>query len=333
MKRNASPLVTLAFALASLASSGRAQDVVDLTLSRYGTYEQLTAGEPTPIPDVAGQSAFSVLAVMGMSSEFLSDPDNLLFVRAVTLQPPAPASLLGMDFSEGFGGFLYYDTFTSAAALESGFRSGNYLYTFGSLISGDQKFTLSIGTRELPVAPHITNFEATRQVDPTQPFTLVWTPVSPDQGGAQLGVYDVETGELIYDSGPIFGAHTSAEIPANSMAAGKVYQAEVSGTRIEFADPTSVPSRTAISSSLTRIELRTVGGAGGSLSIASIEVNPDGSLKLIVNCTPNQQLQVQRSGSLPPDWQTVDSQTPTESPAILNLPAPPGGISFYQAVQ
>lgn len=333
MKRIASPLAAIAVALVSLASSAWAQDVVEVTLSRYGTYEQRTAGEPTPIPDGSGDSAFSILTLMGMSSEFLSDPDNLLFVRAVTLQPPAPASLLGMDFFEGFGGFLYFDTFPSAAALESEFRTGNYLYTFGSLISGDQKFSLSIGTRELPAAPHITNFEATRQVDPTQPFTLVWTPESPDQGGAQLEIYDVESGDLVYDSGPIFGAHTSAEIPANSMTAGKVYQAELSATRIEFADPNSVPSRTAISSSLTRIELRTVGGAGGSLSIASIEVNPDGSLKLIVNCTPNQLLQVQRSGSLTPDWQTVDSQTPTESPAILNLPAPPEDVSYYQAVQ
>lgn len=333
MKRISFPRTAVLVAFVSFAASGWAQDVVDLSLSRYGTYEQLTAAEPTPIPDVPDESAFSVLAVMGMSSDFLSDPDNLLFVRAVTLQPPAPASLLGMDFSDAFGGFLYYETFTSAAALESEFRSGNYLYTFGSLISGDQKFTLRVGTRELPAAPHITNFEATKKVDPTQPFTLVWTPESPDQGGAQLEVYDVETGELVYDSGSILGAHTSAEIPANSMKTGKVYQAEVSATRVEFADPNSVPSRTAISSTLTRIELRTGGGGGGSLSIASIEVNPDGSLKLIVNCTPNQSLQVQRSGSLIPDWQTVDSRNPAESPAIINLPAPPGGVSYYQAVQ
>ncbi|MFO1461851.1 MAG: hypothetical protein U1G08_20925 [Verrucomicrobiota bacterium] len=327
-----SPLL-LIVTVTCLASCGWAQDVVDINLTRYGTYEQLTAGEPTPVPDSDQEDPFSVLTMMGMSGDFLSDPDNLLFVRAVTLQPPAPASLLGLNFSEGFGGFLYYDSFTSAAALESEFRAGNYLYTFGSLISGDQKFTLRVGTRELPAAPHITNFQATRQVDPTQPFTLTWTPESPEQGGAQLDVYDVETGNPVYESGPIPGAHTSAEIPANSMQTGKVYRAEVSATRVEFSDPNTVPTRTVLSSTLTRIELRTGGGGGGSLSIASIEVNPDGTLTLIVNCTPNQLVQVQRSGSLLPDWQTVDSRTPTESPVIIHLPAPPGGVSYYQAVQ
>lgn len=146
-----------------------------------------------------------------------------------------------------------------------------------------------------------TGFEATRQVDPTRPFTLNWTPESPEQGGAQLEVTDVETGELVYDSNPIFGAHTSAEIPANVLVAGRVYRSEISATRVEFADPSSVPTRTAISGSLTRIELRTTGGGGAPLSIASIESNPDGYLKLIVNCTPNQPLPVQRSERPSPD--------------------------------
>ncbi|MBL9175295.1 MAG: hypothetical protein JNL10_17275 [Verrucomicrobiales bacterium] len=332
MKLSPCALIAAIAVLVSLTSLARAQDVVDISLSRFGTYEQVTPGGPTPIPDT-DEAPFAVISVMGMSPEFLSDPDNLIFVRAVTLQPPAPGALIGMDFSESFGGFLYYEPFASAALLESEFRSGNYLYTFGSLILGDQKFTIRVGTRELPTAPWITNFEATRQVDPTRPFTLNWTPESPEQGGAQLEVTDVETGELVYDSNPIFGAHTSAEIPANVLVAGKVYRAEVSATRVEFADPGSVPTRTAISSSLTRIELRTTGGGGAPLSIASIESNPDGSLKLIVNCTPNQPLQVQRSASLAPDWQTVDSRTPAESPAIIPLPAPPGGVSYYQAVQ
>ncbi|MBN8246710.1 MAG: hypothetical protein J0L84_04625, partial [Verrucomicrobia bacterium] len=234
----------------TLAFPALAQDVVSLDLYRTGDYQQFEDGDPVPVPSNNGDEPFSLLTVMGMSGEFLSDPDNLIFVRGVTLQPPSGA-LRGMDFLDFFGGFVLFDSFTSASAMQSAYRAGNYQYTFGSVLTGDEVYRMSLPDAALPDPPRIINFAAAQNVDPSDAFTLQWTPASPEDGGAELAVFDAETGEMVYGSDTLLGAVSSATIPANTLRAGRIYEAEVSVTRLDVLEDGVIPSLFATSASMT----------------------------------------------------------------------------------
>lgn len=310
-----------------------AQDVAAVSLVRSGNFQQVSEGEPQPTPPTDDSSPFSCFSVMEMSEAFLSDPDNLDFVRGVTLQPPT-GSLRGMDFYEIFGGFVYFQDFTSQAALESAFRAGNYRFTFSSFLTGDEVSLIGVPETALPTAPRVLNFPAAQQVDPAQSFTLSWTPASPENGGAQLEVYDWETGAPVYDSGPLLGAVAAAEIPAGILQPGKSYQAELTASRFDAFDPDNVPTRSAYSNVTTVLLLKTGSGGGGTLAITSIAQEPVGSVTFTIDCQPGVPLELQRATALGSNWETVQTVTPDSSPAILILPLTDlGNASFFQAAQ
>lgn len=320
----------LAFAL-TLPALG--QDVVAITLFRTGEFLQADAGSPVPAPASDGEDPFSILSVMEMSGEFLSDPDNLIFVRGVTLQPPTGA-LRAMDFFDLFGGFVLFDTFTSQSALESAYRAGNYQYTFGSLIVGDQVYRMPVPDASFPEAPHIVNFAAAQNVDPSQSFTLEWSPAAPEQGGATVEVFDAETGEQVYDSDTLVGAVSSAEIPANILRPGRIYEVEVTVTRLDVFEDGTIPSFYASAASMTLLPLKTGSDGGGELSIQSIILEPGGEVQLIIECQPGVPLEIQRVDALSAVWQTIQSETPSSSPAVVVVPlASFGDRSFLRVSQ
>jgi len=318
---------------AVFAVSSLAQDVVALSLTRTGEYQQLDAGAPVPIPSADGEDPFSLLAVMGMSGEFLSDPDNLIFVRGVTLEPPTGA-LRAMDFFDLFGGYVLFDSFTSASAMQSAYRAGNYEFTFGSLITGDQVFRMSVPDAALPEPAHVQNFTAAQSVDPSDAFTLQWTPAAPENGGAELLVFDVETGEEVYYSDTILGAVTSAEIPPNTLRPGRIYEAEIVLTRLDVLEDATIPTYFATAVSQTLLPLKTGSDGGGALAIQSIILEPAGEVRLIIECQPGLPLEVQRSDVLGGIWQTIQSETPASSPATVLVPlAAFGDLSLLRVSQ
>ena len=319
-------------ALSAMFPAG-AQDVVQISLFRTGSYEQLTDADPVPIPESALKSPFTLLSVMEMSGEFLSDPDNLWFVRAVTVQPPT-GQLRGMDFFDVFGGFVLFETFPSASALEAAFAAGRYRYTFGSLITGDSTFDLSLPDATLPAVPRVVNFAAAQTVDPGQLFVLQWAEAAPSAGGARLRVFSPESGEVVYDSGVIVGEPTSAAIPAGSLQGGRTYAAEIMITRIDVDESDGVPGLSAESVAVTTVPLTTTSGGGGSLTITSISSGADGSVRFVIDCSPGLPLELQSAPALGPAWETVSTATPESTPTTLVVPAGTvGDLSFFRAVQ
>ncbi|HRI12774.1 MAG TPA: hypothetical protein PLX89_07185 [Verrucomicrobiota bacterium] len=310
-----------------------AQDVADISLFRSGSYLQLGDSAPEPIPETPEESPFILLSVMQMTDSFLSDPDNLLFVSAVTMDPPT-GLLRGMDFIEDFAGFVYFDTFTTALALENAFRAGTYQFTFGSLIVGDEVFNLSLPNASMLAPPQILNFEAAQAVDPTRSFVFNWTPDSPDFGGARLEVYDTADGTQAYDSGPILGAVSSAEIPANTLQIDRSYQAEITFTRFDVLENESIPTQAAGSMVTTRVSLKTSSGVSPTVRILSISVDTADQAVLVIECTPGIPLSLQQAGSLTANWETVRAFTPDTSPAEVTLSAGQfGNAAFFNATQ
>ena len=317
----------------SVWSGAGAQDVADVSLYRSAYYEQVSDAAPEPSAPADGNNPFTAVSVMEMSEAFLSDPENLDWVRAVTLQRPT-GPLMGMTFSESFAGFVAFDTFTSAAALESAYREGIYRFTLSSILTGDETYNLGLPDRSLLPPPRVLNFTAAQDFDAGQPFTLRWEPRSTLQEYIELEVFDVETGERVYDAGILDGPLDSLTIPADSLLPGKSYQAELIITRIDADDFESVPSRYASTGVLTALPMRTQSGGGGSLAITALSLDADGSVRCTITCQPGVPLELQRSTGLGSEWQTARTTIPESSPVTLVLPGGSlGDVSFLRAVQ
>ncbi|MEN9675223.1 MAG: hypothetical protein RIS76_1119 [Verrucomicrobiota bacterium] len=317
----------------SLWFAAGAQDVADVSLYRSAYYQQISNAEPEPSTPADGNSPFTAMSVMEMSEAFLSDPENLDWVRSVTLQRPT-GPLMGMTFIDSFAGFVAFDTFTSAAALESAYREGVYRFTLSSFLTGDETYNLGLPDRSLLPPPRVLNFTAAQDLDAAQPFTLRWEPRSTLQEFIELEVFDVETGERVYDAGILDGPLDSLTIPPDSLLPGKTYHAELIVTRIDANDFDSVPSRYASTGVLTALPMRTQSGAGGSLAITALSLDADGSVRCTITCQAGVQLELQRSTGLGSEWQTVQSTIPESSPVTVVLPTGSlGDLSFLRAVQ
>jgi hypothetical protein len=317
----------------SLWSGVGAQDVADVSLYRSAYYQQVSDAAPEPSAPADGNVPFTAVSVMEMSDAFLSDPENLDWIRAVTLQPPT-GPLSGMTFNESFAGFVVFDTFTSAAALESAYREGIYRFTLSSFLTGDETYNLGLPDRSLLPPPRILNFTSAQDLDAAQPFTLRWEPRSTVELYIELEIFDVETGERVYDAGILDGPLDSLTIPANSLLADKTYQAELIVTRIDTDDFESVPSRYASTGVLTALSMRTRSGSGGDLIITGLSLDADGSVRCTITCQPGVPLELQRLAGLGSQWQTVESTTPASSPMTVVLPGESlGELSFLRAVQ
>jgi len=315
--------------LSGLAS--QAQDVAFISLNRHAFYEQLADSEPQP----AANEPFSLLAVMQMTGDFLADPDNLIFVRGVTLQPPS-GNPQPMEFSEGYGGFALYAPFTTAPALENAFRAGNYRVTYGSFISGDTTYDLTVSDTALPAPARIVNFAATQNIDPTKGFTLRWTPPVPALGYAFLRIFDPQTGQEIHNSGAIPGEATEVEIPAGTLAGEPFYLARLSLHRLDLSDSSNQTLLSANTAANTQLLLRTGTGVvdPGPSRFTSITLNGSGDVVFTIECTPGVALSLQRAPALGAAWETVQTVTPDTSPVTLTLPsATLGQAAFFQGVQ
>ncbi len=313
--------------------SVRGQDVVGLSLYRAGFFEQTGDAPPHPIPETPDESPFFFLSVMEMSGDFLSDPDNLLFVRGVTLQPPT-GSLRAMDFLDGFGGFVTYESFSTEPGLTNTFRAGNYTFTYGSVISGDSEYVIFQPDGTLPPPAQILNFAAAQSIDPAQNATLQWTPESPSFGAARLEIYDETSGAQVYDSGAIPGARTSLSIPAGTLQAGGAYRAEVTFTRIDVRDGANSPERTSGSVSTTRFPVKASSGVVPAPQITGVAMNDADEVVLTIQCTPGVPMTIRSSSSLGGSGTVLRELTPDSSSQVVAIPATQlGTTAFLQASQ
>lgn len=295
-----------------------AQEVVDLSLYRAGFYEQLSDAEPQPIPETPDETPFYFLAVMAMSEEFLSDPDNFIFVRGTILQPPS-GSLRALDFLEVFGGFVDFRTYTSAEALQSANRDGSYTFTFSSVITGDSEYGLFVPDGTIPQPARVLNFAAAQAIDPQQSFVLSFSPESPAVGRVRLEVYSAADGQQVYDSGPLAGVQSTLTLPAGTLQPGTDYIAEIAFTRLDLIDEGNFPSRSAGSVATTRLPLKASSGEVPAPQITGIARNDADELVLTIQCTSGVPLSVTQAASLSESGSVFRTLTPESSPVQVSI--------------
>ncbi|MBX3734303.1 MAG: hypothetical protein KF791_17135 [Verrucomicrobiae bacterium] len=332
--KNDSPSAGLLLAVSlTLLGAMQAQDVSAVTLFRTANYVQSTVDNVAPEPPEDGVLPYTAFANMEMTDDFLSDPDNLLFVRGVTLQPPS-GPLRTLQFVEFYGGFTQEEGFQSADGLENAYRAGTYRFTFGSLITGDQIFQVPVAEQSLLTPARVTNFDAAQQVDPGAVFPIQWSPPAPEDGGVSLEIWDLNTGDLVFELEQFDTPATSALIPAGLLQPGRDYEVELILARRDFEDDSALPHRLAATLATTRLPLRTTSGGSAAPVITSITLDPAGALQLVVTCRVGIALELEQSATPESAWSPLQSVVPDVSPATLTLPAASlPDVAFLRVVQ
>ncbi|MFN0067411.1 MAG: hypothetical protein ACKVYV_07210 [Limisphaerales bacterium] len=313
-----------------------AQEIVDITLIKSATYRQTADAPPAPIPQTPDESPFLFVAFALLDAEFLSDPDNLIFLQGMTLRTP-PGDTRAMELLPDSGEFYFNEGFTSESGLHSRYPPGTYSFTLSSFITGNTAYNVSLPTASLPPAPRLLNFTAAQAVNPAAPFVLELVPFT---GGGLFRGYDVAitargTGEVVFeDSGLADGA--TVIIPAGALTAGTAYDMDLLYTRLVVGDDTSVPALYVGYSSGNRVPLRAAGGPGPDPSaFTGFRRLPDGGLELTLACMPGRVLTLERAAAPGGPWSVQQTLTPGTSPAMLVVPAAElgGGPAFFRAMQ
>jgi len=296
------------------------QDVAGIVLFKSAWYEQDSADDPVPLP--AAEDPYDVSATVYLSDELLSDPDWGLWINGMTLRTPGGRTEgLMPDFDWGL--FEFYDGAVSAPALNSRYAAGDYRFTLSSVISGDSVYNVPLAADDYPPAPKVTNFDAAQKIDPQEDFAVHWVDFT---GGGEREIwfelFDDATFEAVFDAGPLDPDQTSLTIPAGTLVADTAYWLRLTFTRYTHLSPATVPETYSGFEAYNNLRLLAI--AGGSepetSAITGYRLLPDGDLELTATCTPDRPLTVHGATELAGLWSSLQTSTPTSSPAVLIVP-------------
>jgi hypothetical protein len=195
-----------------------------------------------------------------------------------------------------FGNYFLSAEATSEAALIAAYPVGSYT---GTLTAGSNTGSVTLPAVAAPPVPQVANYAAAQAVDPTAAFTLQWGAFTGAAGNdrLQLTVAD-DTGKTVFQAPDecaqppvvLASSATAVTLPANLLAAGKTYQAELRFMKLGDFVTQSVPAfqGAASSSKLTRLTLKTTGGVLDTVLITAYRLPADGRFEVEVKAAASQ---------------------------------------------
>lgn len=140
------------------------QDCLAYNIAKQQNLTQTNSGPPVLVPNNPFRFVANVLGTASNS------------ITAAQVQPPPPAALdiLTPDPTDTL--FTFVQRFVTQSALDAAFLGGNYSLQISALHDGNKVFSLALPADAFPVAPHISNWAAAQNVDPTLDFNLTWDP-------------------------------------------------------------------------------------------------------------------------------------------------------------
>lgn len=200
---------------------------------------QFTAGAPVPEP--------------GLSHQFVAfvEASGAGAVTNATVQA-LPAGEVRPLMAAG-NRWRLEETFSSLTALNAAYPSTSYRLTAGTLHDGQRQWTLPLAGSFFPNDPHIANFDAAQQIDPTREFALRWDAFA---GGTasdfiQVRLEDSRSAPVyrtadVGQPGALTGGATSLTIPANTLPPGRALTARLSFYKLTSLDAQSYPGALAV---------------------------------------------------------------------------------------
>jgi hypothetical protein len=181
-------------------------DASQLILAKVGSYMQTTSAAPA-------NNGYSLIAQVG-------DHDHGVNGAGLLLQGGASLAL-------AYNGDQYElsDSYLSSAGLNADFPDGSYTFIVHGVHDGIRTVPLSLTGGGYPNVPQVQNFADAQAVNPSAPFTVVWSAAaggaSADYVSFQLqdgsGNTVVQSPELGRPDALTGGAASSFTIPANTL--------------------------------------------------------------------------------------------------------------------
>jgi hypothetical protein len=263
--------------------------------------------------------------------------------------PPAPLphklDFLSATTFIGTGLSVQNQSFSSKAALDAAYPAEDYAFQVrNTAVQVIDQVVLHVQASGYPPIPRFANYAAAQAVDPTNDFTLEWTPV-PGAGtndALALQIAD-NTGTIVFSAPntcldialPVTAA--SIVVPAGTLVVGQSYQATLSFFHVTDHQADSVTAEVGVAAlgSVTRMPLVAMAGAAPAsaavFSLVRVSDPHTGLLQLTVS--PSHDYVIQTALSPTGPWTPFSTnQSPVGS---LNVPFDPsmlGAAQFFRAL-
>lgn len=246
-------VVLLGIAISPLSAS----DAKYYAISKLAMFDQTAA--TTPIAKTTNPYRISAVVASAVTGPGI--------FTSVTFIPPGtnPRPML-FDTNENW--FSVRQDFASEAALDNAYPPGVYTFVVdydGGEVRAPLTLPKTIGA--YPVAPHVSNFSASQNINASSDFTLTWDRFS--GGGLKDYIYltisEPKTGNTVFasprllQSGYLNGYDKTISIPSGTLMPNTTYQGEIvfwKGISTDTTNVSNVPGLV-VSGSLTDFTLRT----------------------------------------------------------------------------
>jgi hypothetical protein len=324
-----------------------------LAVNQYqGSFTTGAAPEPEPCeqgPD-DGQGAGSIFKSLNFvqTGNAAPVPDTELaasfgaFFHAGTNQTVSAVSVTGaagtMNLQNLFGNYMTNRTFTSAAALETAFPSGNYTLTVAG--SGGGSATMPVGNPSQMPVPRVVNLTELSSMNVTQNFTLnfseftgaagldgIYIEISGDEGQGEFRAPDPCVPRFLPNTA------TAVIIPANTFKTGQTYRGSISFSRFNF-DTNSIPDTGVTSGATARTSFEfTIGGTSTPRQPmwSSIGRNQDGTLTFTIQGDTGLSILIEGSDVSTGGWGQVTSAVLTTGSHQLTIDPRLANSKFLRA--
>lgn len=226
------------------------------------------------------------------------------------------------------------EVFDTEAALHAAYGWGDYSVDFDAVNDGSFSCPLTFAETPLPPVPRLTNFDAVRLVNPTQPLTLRWDYDAPPAAGDFVQVYvNLGHGEVFAtpnagEPGALDANARSLTIPAYTLEPGLVYSLNLEITRIAATNADCHPEATGLAGTFSSTEIALITIQRPELRLLAAPTNGRLSVEVVVD--PALTVRLQGSDDLR-EWIDLGSSAAADGVNRFDVPAGDGGRRFFRA--
>lgn len=303
-------------------------------LSKSAQYEQTSAADPALVTDSPPNVGAIVMAPL---------TEAALTAGSLTLPSGTRKDITKMPFGNGL---MLTEEFATVAALDAAYPAGSYTLRFQQTGQAERVVAMSVPAAN-PPTPKVGNYDAAQNVDPAANFTLTWGPFAGAVAGTDhVSLVLTETSGFPPSSHVVFSAPnpciprdlavtaTQIVIPAGTLSGSKIYDADLTFSRVFLNASNSIPKMYGYGS-ITRSTHFKVATKGATTPPAAARFTayrllPDGKPELTLTGTAGRVYTIQRATApTGATWTVAGSATMGANGQAVYVDAAPGAFPVY----
>jgi hypothetical protein len=236
--------------------------------------------------------------------------------------------------------WAFSESQSAQMSLDSAFPYGNYTFQISCAHDGFKNLALALPPASYPAAPHLTNYNAAQAIDSSTGFVLAWDSFGSAalNGFIQLVITDSSGNRVLATpayglSGALPGTATAATIPAATLAPSQSYHGTLLFEALQSVDTATYPGATGVSGLASETVFTLTTKTAANPPLLSITVSgPNPVAQITTTAVPQQKYRLDGSGTLPPVWLPLGTNTATASSLVFTDPIPTDRLQFFYRV-